>query len=171
MMKNTLFLLITIGLLSLSSCKQDTNTQALLENTQTRTEIFNAISENHEYMSAFMKQMQDNPHAVQMMQGNKKMMGNMMKGQGMKMMMKDSMMMKNMMQGMMEHMQGRHTMMQEMMKDGKMMGNMMQMMHKKGMMSEDCMQSCMKMMGDKGMDMEGMNKMGSSEKDDHTTHH
>ena len=158
-MKNKLLLLTVLGLLSLSSCKQDVDTQAILENTQTRTEIFNAISENHEYMSAFMKQMQDNPHAVQMMQC-----------QGMKMMMKDSMMMKNMMQGMMENMQGRHTMMQEMMKDGKMMGNMMQMMHKKGMMSEDCMESCTKMMSNKGMDMKEMSKMDTSKKDDHNHH-
>ncbi len=156
MMKNTLLLLTVLGLLSLSSCKQDMNSETLLENPQTRTEVFNTISENHEYMSAFMEHMQNTPHAMQMMQNNKKIVGTMMKKEGMRMMMKDSTMI--------------HSMMNNMMSDGKMMGNMMKMMHEKGMMSEDCMESCTKMMSNKGMDMKGMNKMDSSKKDAHKHH-
>lgn len=152
-----------IGLMALASCNQGTNPKAVLENEETRTEMFDAIANNHNYMTEFMDIMQGNEHAMQMVQGNHKMMGNMMKGDGMQMMMmKDSMMMMNMMQSMM--------------KDGKMMGNMMKMMHEKGMMSEDCMEFCKQMMGEKGMDMEGMGMMDSkaemeSEKDDHAEHH
>ena len=45
----------------------------------------------------FMESMHDNQHAMQMMQGNKKMMSSMMQGEGMQMMMKDSTMMHSMM--------------------------------------------------------------------------
>jgi hypothetical protein len=92
-----------------------------MNSPETRTEVFDAIAQNDDYMTEFMENLYGNQHTMQMMQGNKKMMGNMMQGEGMQMMMKDSMMIKNMMQGMM--------------KDGKMMGTMMQMMHEKGMMS------------------------------------
>jgi hypothetical protein len=159
-MKTLLIVLSAVGLLSLNSCKQETNTQALMENPETRTEVFNAISKNHDYMTEFMESMHDNPQAMQMMQGNKKMMSSMMQGEGMQMMMKDSTMM--------------HSMMDGMMNDGKMMGTMMKMMHEKGMMSEDCMESCSKMMGEKGMDMQGMDKMDdmdSPTKGEHTEHH
>ncbi|AGA79382.1 MAG: hypothetical protein ABGW63_01530 [Flavobacteriaceae bacterium] len=159
-MKTLLIVLSAVGLLSLNSCKQETNTQALMENPETRTEVFNAISKNHDYMTEFMESMHDNQHAMQMMQGNKKMMSSMMQGEGMQMMMKDSTMM--------------HSMMDGMMNDGKMMGTMMKMMHEKGMMSEDCMESCSKMMGEKGMDMQGMDKMDdmdSPTKGEHTEHH
>ena len=159
-MKTLLIVLSAVGLLSLNSCKQETNTQALMENPETRTEVFNAISKNHDYMTEFMESMHDNQHAMQMMQGNKKMMSSMMQGEGIQMMMKDSTMM--------------HSMMDGMMNDGKMMGTMMKMMHEKGMMSEDCMESCSKMMGEKGMDMQGMDKMDdmdSPTKGEHTEHH
>ena len=96
-MKTLLIVLSAVGLLSLNSCKQETNTQALMENPETRTEVFNAISKNHDYMTEFMESMHDNQHAMQMMQGNKKMMSSMMQGEGMQMMMKDSTMMHSMM--------------------------------------------------------------------------
>lgn len=47
-MKTLLIVLSAVGLLSLNSCKQETNTQALMENPETRTEVFNAISKNHD---------------------------------------------------------------------------------------------------------------------------
>jgi hypothetical protein len=159
-MKTTVIILSAIGLLSLNSCQQETDPQVLMKNPETRTEVFNVITENQDYMSDFMDQMQNSEQTMQMMQGNKKMMGNMMQGEGMQMMMKDSMMMKNMMKGMM--------------KDGKMMGKMMKMMHKNDMMSPDCMQSCTKMMGDKEMDIQEMNKIDNTDdstKVNHTKHH
>ena len=145
-MKTLVIILSAIGLLSLNSCNQGSDPKTLLENPETRTEIFNDITENHDYMTEFMVSMHKNEHAMQMMQGNKEMMSNMMMGEGKQMMMKDMMGNKEMM----------HSMMSEMMGNGKMMGDMMQMMHKDGMMSEDCMKSCMKMMGDKRMDMTNM---------------
>ncbi|MBK5214434.1 MAG: hypothetical protein JJE55_12330 [Flavobacteriaceae bacterium] len=173
-MKTLAIILSMIGLVSLNSCKQQKDPQAVLENPETRTEVFNAITENDDYMAGFMESMHNNPQAMQMMQGNRKMMGSMMQGGGMQMMMKDSMMMKNMM--------GNKTMMHEMMngmmKSPETMNSMMQMMHQNGMMSEDCMESCKKMMGEKGMDlpagksgMQNMNKMGSPIKENHTEHH
>ncbi|MGY8913482.1 MAG: hypothetical protein ACKVJF_00160, partial [Flavobacteriales bacterium] len=92
-MKTLLIVLSTIGLLSLSSCNQGADPQALLENPETRTEVFNAITENHDYMTEFMESMHGSQHTMAMMQGNKKMMGSMMQGEGMQMMMKDSIMM------------------------------------------------------------------------------
>tara|TARA_R110002049_G_scaffold191337_1_gene360269 strand:+ start:30529 stop:31038 length:510 start_codon:yes stop_codon:yes gene_type:complete len=150
-MRTTAIILLAIGLTSLSSCNQKTNPSAMLENSETRTELFDAIARDQNYMTEFMDNMQDNDHAMQMMKGNQKMAGNMMQGGGMQMMMQDSTMMKNMMQSMM--------------KDGKMMGNMMKMMHEKGMMGEDCMESCKKMMADKGMDMKAMGMLDENELD------
>ena len=156
-MKTLILTSLVIGLTTLNSCNQKIDVNTILENSEKRTELFDAIANNHSYMTQFMDNMHGNDHAMQMMQGNKKMMGTMMQGNSMQMMMKDSMM-------------------QYMMKDGKMMGNMMQMMHEKGMMSEDCMESCKKMMGDKGMDMKGMGMMDGSKKmesseEDHSEHH
>ncbi|QFZ54855.1 DUF4175 domain-containing protein [Oceanihabitans sp. IOP_32] len=149
-MKALTIILSMIGLVSLNSCTQETNPQAVLENPETRTEVFNDIAQNDDYMTEFMENMHNNPQAMQMMQGNKNMMDAMMQGEGMQMMMEDGMMMHSMMDG------------------------MMKMMHEKGMMSEDCMESCSKMMGEKGMDMQGMDKMDdmdSPTKGEHTEHH
>jgi len=166
-MKTLLIILSLIGFVSLNSCMQETNPQALMETHESRTEVYNTIAQNDDYMTEFMANLQNDENAMEMMQGNNKMMGSMIKGENMQMMMKDSTMM--------------HSMMGTMMDDGKMMGTMMKMMHEKGMMSEDCMESCSKMMGEKGMDMsagkagmQGMNKMGNMDtptKVDHKEHH
>lgn len=144
-MKTVAFFLTMIGFATLMSCNQKVNTTAILENSETKTEIFNVIANNHGLMTEFMENMQSSEHAMQMMQGNNKMMGNVMQGNGMQMMIKDSIFMKNMMQSMV--------------KDDNMMSNMMKMMYQEGMMDDDCMQSSMKMMGEKGMNMNGMGMM------------
>lgn len=159
-MKTLLVILSLIGFISLNSCIQETNPQALMETHKSRTVVYNAIAQNDDYMMEFMANLQNNENAMEMTQGNNKMMGSMIKGENMQMMMKDSSMM--------------HSMMNGIMNDGKMMGTMMKMMHEKGMVSEDCMESCSKMMGEKGMDIQGMNKMGNMDtptKDDHKVHH
>ena len=115
-MKTLVIILSAIGLLSLNSCNQKTNPSSMLENSDTRTELFNTITSNHDYMTEFMKNVRGNNHAMQMMQG-----------QGMKIMMKDSMMMKNMMQ--MMHEKG---MMSE-----DCMQSCMKMIHEKGMDNMD----------------------------------
>ena len=154
-MKTLMVILSAIGLLSLNSCNQEKNAQALLENPETRNEIFTTIADNHDYMAEFMDNMPKSQHAMQMMHGNKNMMGSMMQGEGMQMMMKDSAMM--------------HSMMNGMMNDGKTMGSMMKMMHEKGMMTEDCMQSCMQMMD--GIKVEVKNGSDSKMMEDHKEHH
>ncbi|KKN85259.1 hypothetical protein LCGC14_0280870 [marine sediment metagenome] len=142
-MKTLVIILSAIGLLSLNSCNQKTDPTAMLENSETRTELFDAITSNHDYMTEFMGSIQENNHAMQMMQGNKKMMGTMMQDGGMKMMMKDSMMKKN----------------------------MMQMMHEKGMMSEDCLESCKNMMAEEGLDIIEQGEIELSKSQSHSDHH
>jgi hypothetical protein len=152
-MKKVVIIFSVISLVALNSCNQKTDSKAILENSKSRTEIFDGIANNHEFMTEFMEKMQGNSPAIQMMHGNKLMMGNMMDGKGMQMMMKDSMMTKNFTSGMMTNPQMMQSMMGEMMKDGKTMAAMMQMMQQGGMMSKECMQSSMKMMDSKGMGM------------------
>ncbi|MGY8915652.1 MAG: hypothetical protein ACKVJF_11305, partial [Flavobacteriales bacterium] len=106
-MRTTAITLLAISLVSLSSCNPKTDPNTILENSETRSEIIQTISENPDYMTEFMENMQGNEKAMQMMQGNKKMMGTMMQGQGMQMILNDSMMMKNVTQGMTGNMQGR----------------------------------------------------------------
>ena len=136
-MKTLIMIISILGFVNLSSCTQKTDVSKLLDNSETRSDIFEEIVSDHDYMMSFMESMQSNEHAMQMMQGDRMMMGNMMKGGGMHMMMKDSMMM--------------HNMMGNMMGNKKIMGNMMQMMNDEGMMSNECMQAIMKTMNDKGM--------------------
>lgn len=152
----TLFFLI-IAFVALSSCNQNTDTKSLLENTETRNEIISNIAGNHNYMMEFMGAIQENDHAIQMMQGDKNMMDKMMQGDATQMMMKDSTMMRNMMQSMM--------------KDGKVMGNMMQMMHKNEMMSDDCMESCRNMMNEQGLDIIEHGELELSKSNSHGDHH
>ena len=67
-MKALTIILSMIGLVSLNSCTQETNPQAVLENPETRTEVFNDIAQNDDYMTEFMENMHNNPQAMQMMQ-------------------------------------------------------------------------------------------------------
>lgn len=133
----TVVIILVFGFLALGSCTQRMDTKTLLDNPETRSEIFKAIANDHDCMMSFMESIEGNGHAIEMMQGNHMMMGNMMKGRGMHMMMNDSLMM--------------HSMMEHMMKNKKVMGNMMQMMNHEGMMSNDCMHAMMQSMNEKGM--------------------
>jgi hypothetical protein len=128
-MKILVIIFSIVGFMTFSSCNQNTEASAMLENPETRNEIFDAIVGDDDMMTSFMEYVQGNDLAMQMMQGNNMMMGNMMKGNDLQMMMKD----------------------------GAMMGNMMQMMHKNGMMSDECMQATTQMMSEKGMTMPNMN--------------
>ena len=167
MMRTITIILLAMGLISLSSCEQKTDPNAMLENSQTRTELFDAIASNHSYMTQFMDNMQTNDHAMQMMQGNQKMMGTMMQGGGMWMMMKDSMMMKNMM----DDQPVMHAMMDRMMKSPETMNSMMQMMHENGMMSEDCMESCKKMIEESELEAREQGELELSKSQSHGDHH
>lgn len=143
-MKNPILVLTMLTLLIMSGCNKKQDVNAMLENSETKNEIFNAIASNHDYLMGFMENIQNNQHAMQMIKGDKKMMEHMGQGREMQMMMNDSTMMKTMM--------GQESMksaMMQIMNDSTSMNRMMQMMHKEGIMSNECMQSCMKMMNKK----------------------
>lgn len=137
-MKTLILIFSIIGLVTLNSCNQNFDSKAVLDNPETRNELFKTIYDNHEYMTAFMDNMSTSDHAMQMMQGNTAMMKTMMNESGMQMMMTDS------------------TMMKSMMNNGQMMSQMIQMMHQHGIISTECMNDCMKNMSNKGMHMSTM---------------
>jgi len=56
-------------------CNQKTDVNSMLKNSENRTEIFESSVSNQKFMTQFMAEMQSSDHAMQMMQGNKKMMG------------------------------------------------------------------------------------------------
>lgn len=139
--------LIAIVLVTLNSCNKKQDVNAMLQNQETKSEIYKTIADTPDYMEGFMETLQNNKQAMQMMRENQMFRRNMMNGKGMQMMMNDSMMMQNMM----GNNNMRNQMMQNMMNDSTQMNTMMKMMHQQGMMNYECMQSCMKMMNKKGM--------------------
>lgn len=142
-MKNSiLFLFISLFFLS-AGCAQQANVDALLENQETKNEIFTAIMQDEELMNDFMNEMMANENAMMSMRGNQQMMGHMM----------DQGHMRTMMQ---ENPDMQKTMMNNMMQNGAMMSQMMSKMHQQGMISEDCLQAAQKRMQEQGMPMEGM---------------
>ncbi|MCM4173006.1 hypothetical protein DHD32_16075 [Arenibacter sp. TNZ] len=134
-MKTLLIIFSLFGLVALSGCAQKTDTNVLLQNSETRNEIFDVIVEDRDMMNSFMEKMQDNENAMHMMQGNQMMIGHMMDHNGIQMMIKN----------------------------GPIMNNMMQLMHENGMLSNECMQDILKTMNDKGMKMNGMGMMNQEE--------
>ncbi|CAN5184612.1 hypothetical protein BH23BAC2_BH23BAC2_01460 [soil metagenome] len=94
-MRTLVIIFSVVGLMTFNSCKQEPDVQAMLQNPETRDEVIKTIAENQDFMTEFMENMQGED--MQMMQGNKKMMGTMMQGEGMQMMMKGNSDMMNMM--------------------------------------------------------------------------
>lgn len=146
-MKNTFKTVVTLTLLiaALSACQQQKDVSTMLENDDTRNEIFNTIISDHEYAEQLMTKMTEDDHTQMMMKGNEQMMGMMMSDNDQMMaMMKDKPdMMHNMMSNMMNTADSDSSMcahMMDMMKDKpNMMGQMMEMMHKEGMMDKETM--------------------------------
>ncbi len=58
-----------------SGFSQNADVKELLDKPETRTEIFNTILENPEFMMEFMKSMKSNEHAMMMMKEGGKMKG------------------------------------------------------------------------------------------------
>lgn len=113
-MKTLGIIIITTVFLALSSFGQKDNTDELLGNKETRTEIFNKIMNDRELMMDFMDAMQDNDRAMKMMREQGHMMGD-----------QDNMQMQG------DYMMN-HSQMQQMMNENpqqmhRMMGNMMDM--------------------------------------------
>jgi len=73
-MKTLLLVVSMVGLLTLVSCNKKTDTNALLKDKATRTELFKAMANNPEMMTQFMNTIKDNKEAMQMMQGKHQMM-------------------------------------------------------------------------------------------------
>lgn len=128
-MKTKILIIAVFGLMTLLSCAQKKDVNAMLENENTRNEIFSSISENPEYMSDFRNYMQEHNMGSGMMKGSMNGMKN--SGNGM------------MNGGGMMTMQDSTAMMNSFMNNPRMMSNMIQMMHTRGMMSDDCMNKAM----------------------------
>ena len=134
-MKTIFFLLVTFW--TLNSYGQNNKINGLLEKPETRTEIFNAIMNNHELMMEFMQSMKQNDHAMMMMQEN-----NMMSHDG-------NMMMNNQMMG--------HNMMSH---DPKLMGQMVSVYMNDSVACEQLTDSIMTHRGMMNMMMRKMYKNG-----------
>ena len=127
-MKALAIVLFIIPFWTSNALAQDKDIKELLDNSETRTEIFNTILNNHQLMMGFMDAMKTNNHAMMMIQGDSDIMGSSSMG-GMHDSGEHQMMgMNNDNSEMMNHMMS-------MMKDNpgmmqKMMGNMMDMCEK-----------------------------------------
>ena len=158
---------------TLNSYGQSEDVNKLLENQETRTEIFNSILNNHALMTEFIHAMNNNDHAMMMMKENNSMMGygadtTMQMGSG------------HHMSGMMgENHQGMMGQNQEMMRQmmgylnenpelvPQMMGNMMDLCEKD---STQCTQIAEVMSEHPHMMMMGMQQMNNKESGDLNTH-
>ncbi|WP_340111674.1 hypothetical protein [Maribellus mangrovi] len=157
-MKTLVLLTTMLFLFAVNGYSQKTDVQKMMQNKETRTEIFNAMVNNHQYMSDFMNMAKNNDHAMMMM--NNGMMGqqhqmNMNQNQG--------------------QMQGNH----QMMGNGNTMGGMINNPQQMQKMMENMLSVCdgdstlrsemsdiisnhpkmMKMIRNNGMNMHGSNTM------------
>ncbi|MDE1207932.1 hypothetical protein [Tenacibaculum larymnensis] len=121
-MKKSIILLLALGIQILVSCNSKPDVEKLLKEHETKSEIFKAITENHDYMTEFMETAHNNEHAMQMMMNKGVMMNNM---------------------------HGNKNMMHQIMNDSTQVDKMLQMMHQRGMINYECIQSCMKKMNSK----------------------
>ena len=136
---------------------QNTDVKGLLDNQETRTEIFNTIAGDHQMMMDFMKVAMENEHGAMMEMNSEHQMMEMNSEHQMMDMIKDN---------------------PEMMQ--KMMGNMMQMSEKDtamrsqmaNMMTEypEMMKMCMQKMKEKGMMNPDGKMMNMEEKSNHDNH-
>ncbi|AVR46355.1 hypothetical protein C7S20_14370 [Christiangramia fulva] len=125
-MKVKILVVTFAGLLIFISCNQNKTVNSILENEETRNEIFGSIIDNPEYMSDFRNYMLEHNSGSNMMMGGS--MGGMNHSE-------------NMM-----NMQDSTAMMQSFMNRPGMMANMIEMMHTRGMMSDECMTKAMSAM-------------------------
>jgi hypothetical protein len=72
-MKTTVYILSMLTVFAISGFGQKSNTPELLENKNTRSEIFNTIMNDHELMMDFISAMKNNQHAMMMMKGSNMM--------------------------------------------------------------------------------------------------
>jgi len=142
-----LILVVVFSLMTLADRSPETEVNTILDNSKTRSEIINKIASNHNFMNEFIEHMQNNQHAMQMMQNNEMMMGSMMQSPGMQTMMNDSVMMNYTIEAIMGNIQGRRLIIGDIMQDEDLMTGLIQMMRKNDFISESCMHSTMKKIG------------------------
>jgi hypothetical protein len=175
-MKKLTIFISTLLLLTLNAFSQSAEIKGLLDKQDTRTEIFNAIFNDHQLMTEFMKGAKSNKHASMMMHNEAHQTGKMESGNTMGELKGNHPMMDS--EKMMEMMKNNPEMMK------KMMGNMMQMCEKDtamrsqmtNMMTEhpEMMKMCMQKMQEKGMmGTDGKMKMMDDKKqsEDKEHHH
>ena len=80
-MKTLIAIISAMLFLTVNSYGQNKTITRLLDNKETRQELFNTIQNDHELMMDFIQSMKGNQHTMTMMKNNNMMMGN--EGQGM----------------------------------------------------------------------------------------
>lgn len=148
-MKAITIFILSFTVLALNVNGQSTDVKVLLDNQETRTEIFNAISSDHQLMKDFMAVARENEHGAMVMRNEEN--SRMKKKESKKGGMMDINNEDQMMEMMKEKPEVRQKMMGEMLemceKDSVMRNNMAKMITEHPKMMEMCMQK----MKEKGM--------------------
>ncbi|MEB2787193.1 hypothetical protein [Algoriphagus persicinus] len=143
-MKNILKTAAVLSLLILafSACEQQGDVSTMLENEESRNQIYEAIISDNEHSKQLMQAMMEDDNTQMMMKDNGKLMNMMMSDN------EDMMGMMSNMMNMAESDSSVCTHMMTLMKDKpNMMGQMMEMMHKEGMMDQETMMRNREKMG------------------------
>lgn len=124
-MKAITLIILLVTFSAVDGLAQEKDIAGLLNNTETKSEIFNTILNDHQLMMDFMDAMKSNDHAMMMMRENAAMMGN------------------QSMEGM--HMNGEHKMMGMNNDNSEMMHQMMGMMKENPELIPEMMSNMMDM--------------------------
>jgi hypothetical protein len=73
-MKTMAMIISMMTLITFTGMGQNADINKMMQNSKTRTEIYNTIMNSHEYMGEFMNATNQNKHATMMMQQNNRMM-------------------------------------------------------------------------------------------------
>jgi hypothetical protein len=145
--------LLSLLILAFSACQQQGDVSKMLENEESRNQLYETIISDNEHSKQLMQAMMEDDHTLMMMKENGELMNMMMSNnENMMGMMKDN---PEMTQGMMSNMMSMAeadssvcTHMITLMKDKpNVMGQMMDMMHKEGMMDKETMMRNREKMG------------------------
>lgn len=133
-MKTLAITLFALAIFGLTACNQQPAVHEVLDDQESREDVYKTIVNDEDMMVEFMNVMQDNQHAMMMMQGNEHMMSGMMNRENMMEMMSvymnDSTACEHLTDSMMVH---RRT-----------MNMMLEKMHEQGMMNQECMEETSK---------------------------
>ncbi|WP_339869716.1 hypothetical protein [uncultured Algoriphagus sp.] len=144
---------LSVLIVAISACQQQGDVSKMLENEESRNQLYETIISDNEHSKQLMQAMMEDDHTLMMMKDNGELMSMMMSNnENMMGMMKDN---PEMTQGMMSNMMSmaesdssvcKH--MISLMKDRpNVMGQMMDMMHNEGMMDKETMMRNREKMG------------------------